>query len=340
MAQQSGVSVSTASRALSGSSRISAATRERVRRVADALGYRPNAMAQGLRTNRSRLVGLVVTNLVNASFQEIARVAQARLGAAGYQMVLVVTGGKPQEERSSLEALLEHGVDGLVAVVADARALSAVRTAGVPVVHLARRPRQPVGDCVLGAETEGAREATCHLLELGHRRIATVTGPTAVTSGAERLAGYRLALSEWGVPWRDELVHSVALDPTAGASAVATLLGLPSRQRPTALLLSNHEAAQGALPALREAGVAIPGDLSVMCFEDDALTRYWHPALTVMDNNAGRMGELAVSVLLDRIAGRDTAGGPGEYRVAARLVVRDSTAAPRSVPRARYQIVT
>ncbi|MGN6242452.1 MAG: LacI family DNA-binding transcriptional regulator [Motilibacteraceae bacterium] len=329
VAERSGVSLSTASRALSGSTRISAATRERVRQVADELGYRPNAMAQGLRTHRSRLVGLVVTNLANASFQHIAQVAQARLGAAGYQMVLGVTGGRPEQERSYLTALLEHGVDGLVAVVSDARALAAVRAAGVPFVHLARRPRHPVGDCVLGAETEGAREATRHLLELGHRRIATITGPTAVTSGAERLAGYRVALGEAGIPWRDELVCSVPFDPTEGASAVAGLLKLPLRRRPTALLLSNHEAAQGALPALREAGVAVPDDLSVLCYEDDTLTRWWHPAITVMENNAARMGELAVSVLLQRITEGTSRGPATEYRVGADLVVRESTAPPR-----------
>ncbi|WP_432839887.1 LacI family DNA-binding transcriptional regulator [Dactylosporangium sp. CA-092794] len=326
VAEASGVSVSTASRALSGSGRVSEATRAKVRRVADELGYRPNALARGLRTSRSRLIGLVVTNLVNASLHVIAEVVHHRLKAAGYHLVLCVTGGDADEERAYVETLRDHNVDGIIVVGSDAAAVERLRHTGIPVVHLARRPRHPAGDCVLGAELEGAREATRHLLGLSHRRIGVVAGPAAVTSGHERLAGYRLALDEAGVAYREDLVFSGPLEPAAGAEAVRRLLALPARRRPTALLVTNHESAFGLLPALRERKVRIPDDLSVLCYEDADLLRWWDPAITVMDNNAARMGDLAVNILLDRIAG--TSGGePGawtEYRVGAQLVVRQS----------------
>ncbi|MFG2044087.1 LacI family DNA-binding transcriptional regulator [Dactylosporangium sp. NPDC048998] len=326
VAEASGVSLSTASRALSGSGRVSEATRVRVRRVADELGYRPNALARGLRTNHSRLVGLVVTNLVNASFHVIAEIVHHRLKAAGYHMVLCVTGDDAHEERAYVETLRDHNVDGIIVVGSDATAVERLRDTAIPVVHLARQPRRPAGDCVLGAELEGAREATRHLLGLSHRRIAVVAGPAEVTSGYERLAGYRLALDEAGVAYREDLVFQGALEPASGVEAVKRLLALPARRRPTAVLVTNHESAFGLLPALRERKVRIPDDLSVLCYEDADLLRWWDPAVTVMDNNAARMGELAVNILLERIAGKVDAdqGAWTEYRVGAQLVVRQS----------------
>lgn len=339
VAAASGVSVSTASRALSGTGRVSSATRGRVRQVADDLGYRPNAFGRGLRTNHSRLVALVVTNLVNASLHTIAEIVHDRLRAAGYHLLLGVTGGDPAEEREYVRALRDQNVDGVIVVGSDTTAVRQLRDLGIPVVHLARRPRRPAGDCVLGADLDGAREATRYLLGLAHRRIALVAGPPAVTSGHERLAGYRLAMEEAGAGFHQDLVFQGPLEPSSGARAAAWLLARPQRLRPTAVLVTNHEAALGLLPALRERGVLIPQRLSVLCYEDADMLRWWQPAITVMDNNAARMGELAVRILLDRVAApsgadiRPPASGtdghaPTEYRVGARLVVRDSCAAP------------
>jgi LacI family transcriptional regulator len=332
VAEASGVSLSTASRALSGSGRVSEATRVRIRRVAEELGYRPNALARGLRTNNSGLVGLVVTNLVNASFHVIAEIVHNRLKASGYHMVLCVTGGDVDEERAYVETLRDHNVDGIIVVGSDATAVDRLRHTGIPVVHLARQPQRPAGDCVLGADLEGAREATRYLLGLSHRRIAVIAGPATVTSGYERLAGYRLALDEAGVGYREELVFQGPLEPISGVAAAKRLLALPARRRPTAVLVTNHESGFGLLPALRERKVRIPDDLSVLCYEDADLLRWWDPAITVMDNNADRMGDLAVNILLDRIAAK-AGSGPAtstEYRVGAQLVVRESCVVAKS----------
>jgi LacI family transcriptional regulator len=192
-------------------------------------------------------------------------------------------------------------------------------------VHLARRPRDPAGDCVLGDEIAGGRSATEYLLENGHRRIAIIAGPPDVPSGRERMQGYWLAMQAAGVPVSEELARAVPLSPDTGGPAVEALLALPARRRPTALLVANHEASYGALPALREHSVNIPDDLSVICYEDSPLARWWHPAVTVIDNNARQMGELAARLLLRRLetadAGRDEFS---EFRVGTRLIERDS----------------
>jgi LacI family transcriptional regulator len=325
VARLSGVSVSTASRALTGSSRVSAQTAAKVRAAATELGYRPNASARALRRARSQFIGLVVTNLVNTSFQAIAEVAQREFVRRGYQLMLSVTAGDPAQERSSMRILVDYNAAGVIVVGSDSEAAEELRERRTPTVHLARRPPCPAGDCVLGDEIAGGRSATEYLLERGHRRIAIIAGPRDVQSGRERMQGYWLAMQAAGVPVSEELTLATPLSPEAGAQAAEALLALPARRRPTALIVANHEASHGAIPALREHSVSIPADLSVICYEDSSLARWWHPAITVVDNNARQMGELAARLLLQRL---DPADGYreefSEFRVGTKIIERDS----------------
>jgi LacI family transcriptional regulator len=331
VARRSGVSVSTASRALRGSGRVSAATEAKVRTAAAALGYRPNASARALRTARSGFVGLVITNLANTSFHTVAEAIQREVARRGFQLMLTVTGGDPGAERAALRTLAEHSAAGVIVVGADDGAVEELRALAIPTVHLARRPPRLAGDCVLGDDITGGRLAAEHLLGMGHRRIAVIAGPGSVQSGRERMAGYWLAMRGAGIDPDERLTVAAEQSPDAGAGAVAALLALPARRRPTALLIANHEAVYGALPALRERSVAVPAELSVICYEDSPLARWWHPAMTVIDNNARQMGELAARLLLTRL--ERPAGGCGdgdfsEFRVGGRLVERDSCRAP------------
>lgn len=331
VAEHSGVALATASRALSGSDRVSEATRERVRRSARALNYRPNAHAQALRTARSDLVGLVVTNLVNASFREIASVVQQRLAERGLAMVLAVTDGDPEAERRALRTLIDHSATGVIVVGADTVATGDLHRSGLPAVHLARRPQSPAGDCVLGDDLTGARVATDQLLRLGHRRIAVLAGPAGTTSGSERAAGFALAMEAAGVAVEPELVITGPFTADTGRDGLARLWELPAERRPTAVLVANHEASFGLLPALAERSIAVPEDLSVICFQDSEVLRWWRPAITVVDNQSARMGELAATLLLARIeaAARGVAIPlPTDYRVGTELIVRGSCAPP------------
>lgn len=325
VARLSGISVSTASRALSGSPLVSATTRGVVQRAAVAIGYRPNASARALRTGGSRLVGLVITNLVNTSFRVIAELLQQQLSGAGYHLVLCITGGDAEQERAALQTLLELDASGVVAVGSNSTAFAEVRARGVPVIHLGRRPSAPVGDCVLGDERGGARSAVELLLAQGHRRIAIVCGPASVTSGRERLQGYRQALAAAGRPVVDELVVSGPFTAQTGREAVDVVLALPGSRRPTALFVANHESAYGALPRLRELSVQVPAALSVICFEDAPIMAGWWPAVTVVDNRPDQMAELISSLLLQRIGdGPQPDRRPGVHRVRTQLIERDS----------------
>jgi LacI family transcriptional regulator len=334
VALQSGVSVSTASRALAGSSLVSTATRRRVESVAGRIGYRPNASARALRTGGSTLVGLVITNLVNNSFRVIAEIVQQQLADAGHQLVLSITGGDPGQERAALHTLMELDASGVVAVGSDNKAFAEVRAHGIPVVHLGRRPGKLVGDCVLGDERGGAEAATELMLAHGHRRIGIVCGPRSVTSGRERLEGYQRALLGSGKRAPDELVVAGPFTTQTGRDAVDRWMRLPRTRRPTALLVANHESAYGVLPRLRELSMSIPDEISVVCYEDAPIMQWWSPPITVVDNRPAEMAELVAQLLIQQVAAAGApTGRPVVHRIPTRLVERGSVGVvPRRKP--------
>ncbi|GHE47843.1 LacI family transcriptional regulator [Streptosporangium violaceochromogenes] len=326
VAAAAGVSVSTASRALTGSSEISESTRRRVSRAAQSMGYRRNLAAVSLRTRRSGLVGLVLNNLANHTFHTVVEAVQQRLVASGYQALLCITNADPAVEADYLRLLRDHQVDSVL-IVGTGRNLEGVnelRRAGITVVDLIREMEGSKGPAVLAADREGAVTATRHLLGQGHRRIAFMGGPPASDSGRDRFAGFAQTLAEAGLAPDPELVRRGPFEVSFGAQAMSELLEI--RPAPTALMLSNHEAVYGALPVLARAGLEIPADLSVVAFEDMPLLEWWSPPITAVDTGAHELGRLAVDLLLQPVNGQEVR--PKRYTVGAELVVRASTAPP------------
>lgn len=326
VAAAAAVSRSTASRALSGSPLIAEETRRRVEATAARLGYRPNWAASALRTRQSKLIGLVLNNLINASFHTVAEVVQRRAAAEGYQVLLCITDADPQREAAFLRTLQDHSADGVILIGSGKNVTLTNRMLrdGTAVVNLIRAPNGTASPSVLAADRDGAHEATRYLLELGHTRIGYIGGPPSTNSGRERFAGYSEALREHGLQVDDTLVVQGPFDPEFGRSATSRLLDTAADM--TALFVANHEAVFGALPTLVERGVAIPTDLSLICYEDIPWLRWWRPAITVVDNGATELGELAVDLLLQQIQRRSADGSSTgrTYRVGAQLVRRDS----------------
>jgi LacI family transcriptional regulator, galactose operon repressor len=325
VAEAARVSVSTASRALGGGGLASARTQQRLMRIARELGYRPNPIARGLKTGQSRLVGLLIHNLANASFQVMAEVVQTRLKALGYQMLLCIAGDDPQQERDTLTTLADHRIDGLIVVPTgkNGAALTALEASDIPVVCVVRRDEGTDLETVLADDPQGAYAGTLHLIGLGHRRIGLVVGRQDTTSGSERLAGYGRALREAAIAVDDALIHAGHFEPETGAVACRKFLDLALP--PSAIFVANHESALGVLRVTAERDLSIPGDLSLLCYEDTPWFEWHRPAISVVDNGARELANLAVDRLLRRIEAKDGgAGGGREYRVGARLVKRDS----------------
>lgn len=334
VARAAHVSVSTASRALTGKGQVSRQTIVKVQRIARQLGYRPNSLARGLKTNSSRLVGLVVHNIFNATYQKVAQVIQTRLFGSNYHVILCISNDDPAQEAIYLETLLNHRVDGLVIVPTGENLplLERFTASGIPLVTIMRRHPSGRFDAVLQSDMDGAYEATRFLVESGHRRIGLIVGPPGTTSGAERYTGYLRALSDHKLPVDPNLVYQGAYSAEVGRMSTEALLGL--KQPVTAIFCANHEAAQGALAVLSERNVRVPDQMSLVCYEDSPWFAAQRPSITVVDNDPATLAEFAVNLLLQGMENRSTRPGdmPRELRVGARFVVRDSCARKQGRP--------
>lgn len=330
VAKAAGVSRSTASRALSGHPSVDDGTRARVVQSAKDVGYRVNRLASGLRSGRSYLLGLAVTNLVNASIQEITQVVQRRAREAGYKVLLGVTNGDPAVEAGVIEAFAESRVDGLILMgsAENAELINQTIDSGTPIVGMIRNPSGLHLPAVLPDNVGATREAARHLLGLGHRQIAYIGGPLDVASGLERFQGFSAEMAAAGTVIDPDLVRSGPFTPEFGAAAAASLLR--RRDRFTAMLVANHEAVFGVLPELVHAGVFMPEELSLIGIEDVPWFSAWRPPITVVDIDPEAIGEAAFEVLMRAVSGKGAAE-PSLVRREARLLERGSCAPPATL---------
>jgi LacI family transcriptional regulator len=327
VAAAAGVSRSTAGRALSGHAAVDPRTREHVLSVAAQMRYRVNPAARSLRGGSSRLIGLIVTNLVNASIQTLVATVHDLAHANGYQVLMAVTNGDPEREHEVMAALADHRIAGLIAMTSatNPRQLHALSEQGVAVVNVIRRPRGIKVTSILNDDHAGARLATDHLVGLGHRQIAFMGGPTTTHSGRERYAGYRAELEAHGIAADSAPVWHGPFLPEWGAETAEELF--THLERCTAVLVANHEAMSGVLNVAAQRSVQIPEDLSLIGFEDAPLFQFWHPAITVIDTDPEALATDAWQALAAAL--EPDAAPPGQTIVPARLVVRDSCSAPR-----------
>ncbi|WP_369139044.1 LacI family DNA-binding transcriptional regulator [Modestobacter versicolor] len=301
VAQLAGVSISTASRALTGHPSVLPDTRERVQAAAGALRYHPNRMAKALRTRRTGLLGLVVNNLWNGTFSTIAETVQAWGATAGYQVLVCSTGGDPAREAAFLGTVAEHQFDGVVIAGSGGNAdrVNRLLENGTAVVTMNREVAGGHAPAVMPAYDLAARLAVEHLLGLGHTRIGVVGGLDRFTSGRQHHLGYVEALGAAGLPVDPALVRRGPFTQDFGRTAAGELLDLPVP--PTALLVSNHEASFGVLAVLSERGVDLPGRLSLLLTEDEPFFAWWNPPLSVVDTRAAYMASTAVRLLTDQL---------------------------------------
>jgi LacI family transcriptional regulator len=329
VAAAAGVSTSTASRALSGHPSVLPSTRSRVEAAAAALSYRPNRTASALRTRRTGLVGLVVNNLRTATFHTIAESLQAWAADHDYQVLVCTTGGDPGREAAFLQTVRAHHFDGVVIAGSGANTelVNELVEDGRAVVTMNREVPGSLAPSVMSAYEKAARLATDHLIGLGHTRIAAIEGPPEITSGRLHHAGFLTAMGAAGIPLLDELVHRGPFTPDFGRAAATAVLTLP--EPPTALLVSNHEASFGALPALGDTGLQLPKQLSVICTEDEPFYSWWSPPLTTVDNRAGLLAQRAAALLLAQLTGSKSAYPVGRTELVEPVLVERGSTAPR-----------
>jgi DNA-binding LacI/PurR family transcriptional regulator len=319
------VSHSTVSRALKSSSLIAPETAARVKRIAREVGYRPSAVARGLVTRRTMMIGVVVTAVSDPFISEVVGGIEDTARRAGYSVYLAESGADPERETGVVRSFAERRVDGIVVTASRVGALYTplLEEMGVPIVLVNNQHPGEFVHSVIIENVEGSRLVTDYLLGLGHRRIAYLADRFGYQSNTERFAGYREALEQRGVPFLPELLAEGDGKAEGGLAATEELLSRP--EPPTAIFCYNDMTAMGALRAAYKRGVRVPLDLSITGFDDLAISSFFCPPLTTVRQPMRQMGLLAMETLLALLANR---GAGVTLRVPAELVVRESTAPP------------
>lgn len=324
VAKVAGVSQMTASRALNNRPGVSREKREEILLIADEMGYVVNRAAQKLSSGRSHVIGMIA-QLHTPFTSELVMGAGSAARAAGYEMLLYSLIGSDRRPPSNVMQLLQQFADGVIALLPyEFDYLNTLAGARVPVVTVDYQGEWPDFPTIIGDSYQGARTAVRHLAELGHRDIAFITGNERLASARDRRRGYEDAMTQLGLPRRPELIADGDYMQKSGFQAANRLIAL--RPRPTAIFAANDISALGVLSAIRDAGLRVPDDLSIVGFDDIPLAAQVHPPLTTVRQPMQQMGRSAVNTLLALIVGLE-APSP-LITLPTELVVRNSTAAP------------
>lgn len=317
----------TVSRVINNSGYASPEVRERVLEAVAELGYVPNALARSLHVKRTHTLALVLTDIGNPFFTTVARGVEDAASAHGFSVMFCNTDEDEDEEMAHVRLLLQKQVDGLLLVPASSSSpsIEVARQRGVPVVVLDRRVTGAPVDVVRCDSEGGAHAVVQHLIELGHREIAILSAAADVSVAIDRVAGARRAMSEAGLAFGAEQVLYGRPESTSGHEMARQALALSPR--PTALFATNNFIAIGAFRALREAGLAVPGDISLAGFDDLPEPLVLDPFLTVAAQPAYEMGRRGAERLLERLE-NEPAGEPQELVLPTELIVRRSTGKP------------
>jgi len=319
---------------------VNAETKARIQHLAHDMGYSPDAQARSLVMGRTRTIGVVVTTIADPFIGEIVQAVESTANDHGYTVILVSSNAEPDREIKAVEMLRSKRVDGVIVTSSRVGALyhDYLERLGVPVVLINSHSRQS-GLYTFAVNVDnrhGGCLATEHLIQLGHRRIAYLTGPADHSDDQDRLAGYRQALAEAGVAFDPALVAQGTGRADGGERALPGLRALQAP--PTAVFCYNDVTAIGLMHAARQAGLSIPRDLAVVGFDDIPFASYIYPPLTTIAQPKLEMGKSAVAMMLALVSDRDRANAAPLARsgqtsampsrdiiVRGRLVARESS---------------
>lgn len=331
IARETGVHVSTVSRALDPDARKSLTDEmvERVRSTAERMGYRRNRLASGLRTKRTMTVGMMLPDITNTLFPPIVRGVESVLEPKGYASIIVNTDSDVEREAKLIDVLLERGVDGIIDAAANREdpRIVAVAEQGLPVVTVNRQIDNAKIPSVVNDDAEGIRLALRHLYDNGHRRIAHIAGPQTLSTGLLRLRTFEQTARDLGLDLpREATVLSARFDEDEGRRCADHLLrqGWPF----TAILCANDRLALGAIDMLRSRGLSCPEDVSVTGFNDLPFLDLVPPGLTTIRVQQFDVGRLAAELLM-RMMTEQNAPIPTTTILPVKLIQRGSVAPPK-----------
>lgn len=303
VARRAAVSAATVSRVVSGSRAVNPVLAERVQTAVAELGYEPNRLARGLRTQRAQVWGLVISDIRNPFFTDMVRGIEDAASESDHSLVLCNSDEDLDKERGYLDLIASERMAGAILAPADSGRTdpAGLLAHGIPVVTVDRRLTSADLDAVVVDSVGGSEDAVTHLVDQGYRRIGCITGPATTTTGAERLEGYRRALARARIHVEPELIRIGDFKETSARRAAIELLGLADP--PEAIFCANNLMTLGMLRALSESAVRIPDDVAVAAFDDPEWAPLVEPPITSVAQPVYEMGRKAGELLLGRING-------------------------------------
>ncbi|RJX41261.1 LacI family transcriptional regulator [Paenibacillus pinisoli] len=326
IAKAAGVSVTTVSRALNGYDDVNERTRQKIKTIADQMGYSPNMAARYLISKKTNTLGLLLSNVTrdsskdNIAFEVLCGIND-RSGELDYDLVLFSTTPQKQTTKSYKTLCQERGVDGVIimGMRLDDPYLKEIVTSNIPCVLIDIQLEGPNVGYVTSDNTSGSVAAVKHLLDSGHRHIAMINGHAQADVSILRLEGYKQALAEQGIPFDESLVVNGRFSEQGGKEAASRIL--TSNPEVTAIFCASDLMAIGAIQGIKEMGKSVPGDVSVIGFDNIDLASYYSPALTTVHQHKYELGYHSAQVLIDMLENKEATH---HVMLPTELIQRDS----------------
>lgn len=326
LAKQANVSTATVSRVMNNSGYVSEEVRERVEKVIAELGYLPDTRARELRGKPSKLVALIIPNIKNVFYTTLAEAVETNLRDLGFTMVLGIAQEDPLLFLDYFQSFGQRRVDGIL-YVPPARGEFSKQThqlvaQGVPMVEVNRRKEDDLLDGVVADNFQGAYQATKHLIGLGHKKISLIVGSKGINTGRDRIQGYKQAMHNAGLEIDPSLIKIGSFTKEYGIQASQELLALPVR--PTAIFSASNRLVLGTMSVLMEHNIKVPGDISVIAFDNVEWLQCFNPPITTVDIAIEEMAVLAIQLLMRRIQEDAPPQKPRTYSLSTMLIERKS----------------
>lgn len=328
IARKAGVSHSTVSRALREKSLVSHETTERIKAVAREMGYQPSAAARSLKTNRTQVLGVVVSSIADPFFSEILDGIEANAQKFGYSLFIAASQHDTAKERKIVQTMMEQRIDGVIVCSSSFSAEQGrqLLAYGFPVVVVNYQAAENFNYSIYHDDIDGSYQVTRYLISLGHQRIAYLGNSLSGRTTLDRLAGYQQALAECGIQPPDDYVHHVpGADPALGAESAHYFNNLTPK--PSAIVCYNDTLAIGVIRGCKEAGIDVPGEISITGFDNITYSAYTCPAITTFDQPKYSIGAEAAQLLLELLQDTDKQpdDAPKVKILKGKLLIREST---------------
>jgi LacI family transcriptional regulator len=325
LALELNVSIATISRALNRPDDVAPSTRERILAAVHRNGKYQPGKARWLRAQQTRTIGVVISDIRNPFFAAFVKSIEDIARDNGYTVLVCNADEDSEKEEAALSMFLDRKVSGLIncSTGGNVALLRAVRQSGAAIIDFDRESGLENADVVTADNTRGTALAIQHLISLGHRRIATIAGPLHLSNARTRLESYQRLLTRAGIEMVSQYAQSGNFQAESGYECARKLFKLP--KPPTAVFVANLEMCSGLITFVREAGIRVPEDLSVVTFDDAFWMRYIDPPITAIAQPVEKMGQYTIRLMLERLRGRQ---GVQRKMFTPKLIVRGSTAAP------------